>query len=91
MKITKKSLESIKGKLVRVRWTDASADSTDDGSIKELLRDHESCVYDTYGLMIGLAKGEVVLASDQRAEKKDEYRGKLNLPKKCLLDLEVIR
>ena len=91
MKITKKSLESIKGKLIRVRWTDASADSTDDGSIKELLRDHESCVYDTYGLMIGLAKGEVVLASDQRAEKKDEYRGKLNLPKKCLIDLEVIR
>ena len=91
MKITKKSLESIKGKLVRVRWTDASADSTDDGSIKELLRDHESCVYDTYGLMIGLAKGEVVLASAQRAEKKDEYRGKLNLPKKCLIDLEVIR
>ena len=91
MKITKKSLESIKGKLVRVRWTDASADSTDDGSIKELLRDHESCVYDTYGLMIGLAKGEVVLASDQRAEKKDEYRGKLNLPKKCLIDLDVIR
>ena len=91
MKITKKSLESIKGKLVRVRWTDASADSTDDGSIKELLRDHESCVYDTYGLMIGLAKGEVVLASDQRAEKNDEYRGKLNLPKKCLIDLEVIR
>jgi len=42
-------------------------------------------------LMIGLAKGEVVLASDQRVEKKDEYRGKLNLPKKCLLDLEVIR
>ena len=91
MKITKKLLEGIKGKLVRVRWTDASADSTDDGSIKELLRDHESCVYDTYGLMIGLAKGEVVLASDKRVEKKDEYRGKLNLPKKCLLDLEVIR
>ena len=42
MKITKKSLERIKGKLVRVRWTDASADSTDDGSISELLRDHEA-------------------------------------------------
>ncbi len=53
MKITKKTLESIKGKLVRVRWVDASADSTDDGSIKELLRDHESCMYDTYGLVIG--------------------------------------
>ena len=91
MKITKKSLEDIKGKLVRVRWADASADSTDDGSIKELLRDHESCMYDTYGLLIGLAKGEVVLASDKRVEKKDEYRGKLNLPKQCVIDIEVIR
>ena len=32
MKITKKSLDRIKGKLVRIRWEDASADSTDDGS-----------------------------------------------------------
>ena len=55
MKITKKTLDAIKGKLVRIRWVDASADSTDDGSIKELLRDHESCMYDTYGLIIGLS------------------------------------
>ena len=48
-------------------------------------------MYDTYGLIIGLSKGEIVLTSDQRVEKKDEYRGKLNIPKKCLLDLEVIR
>jgi len=91
MKITKKSLDGINGKLVRIRWADASADSTDDGSISELLRDHETCVYDTYGLLIGLIKGDIVLTSDKRVEKKDEYRGKLNIPKKCLLDLEVIR
>jgi hypothetical protein len=91
MKITKKLLDGINGKLVRVRWADASADSTDDGSIKELLRDHESCLYDTYGLVIGLIKGDVVLTSDKRVGKKDEYRGKLNIPKSCVVDLEVIR
>ncbi len=48
-------------------------------------------MYDTYGLVIGLIKGDVVLTSDKRVEKKDEYRGKLNIPKKCLVELEVIR
>ena len=38
-----------------------------------------------------LIKGDIVLTSDKRVEKKDEYRGKLNIPKKCLIDLEVIR
>jgi|TARA_R100000750_G_C2328303_1_gene89122 hypothetical protein len=90
MKITKKSVAGIKGKLVRIRWSDASADATDDGSPKELLRDHDSCIYDTFGLVIGFSKGDLVLTSDRRVGPKEEYRGKLNIPKMCVIDLEVI-
>ena len=90
MKITKKSMNDMKGKLVRVRWSDASADATDDGSSKELLRDHDACIYDTYGLVIGLTKGDLVLTSDKRVGKKDEYRGKLNIPKTCVIEFEVV-
>tara|TARA_R110002051_G_scaffold175164_3_gene245211 strand:- start:235 stop:507 length:273 start_codon:yes stop_codon:yes gene_type:complete len=89
MKITKKLIDSIKGKLVCVRWPDASADATDDGSPNELLRDHDSCIYDTYGLVIGLTKIDLVLTSDKRVG-KEEYRGKLNIPRKWVMNLEVI-
>ena len=52
--ITNKFLKSIpEGSLVRVRWPDASADACDDGSPKEILRDHLSVVYDSYGLVCG--------------------------------------
>ena len=90
-KITAKFLKSIKqGSLVRVTWPDASADATDDGSPKVLLRDHDAIVYQTYGLFIGLAKGDLVLTSDKRVD-KDEYRGKLNIPRKWIMDIEVIQ
>ena len=90
-RITTKFLKSIKqGALVKVTWPDASADATDDGSPKVLLRDHDAIVYQTYGLFIGLAKGDLVLTSDKRVD-RDEYRGKLNIPRKWIMDIEVIQ
>ena len=90
MKNITKQLKKIKaGSLVRVRWPDASGDTTGDGSIQALLRDHESVVYDTYGLYIGVSKGDVILTNDKRVD-KDEYRGTLNIPKKWVIDIEEI-
>ena len=90
MKITTKKIREIEGKLVRVRWPDASADPTEEGSPKELLRDHEAVIYDTYGLVVGLVKGDLVMTSDKRVG-KNEQRGKLNIPKNWIIELEVIR
>jgi hypothetical protein len=90
MKITVKKIKEIEGKLVRVRWPDASADPTEEGSPKELLRDHEAVIYDTYGLVVGLIKGDLILTSDKRVG-KNEQRGTLNIPKKWIMELEVIR
>ncbi len=90
-KITGKFLKSIpQGSLVRVRWPDASADACDDGSASELLRDHLSVIYDSYGLWIGVSREDVVLTSDQRVD-KDEYRGKLNIPKRWVMEVEIIK
>ncbi len=90
-KITTKFLKSIpQGSLCRVRWPDASADACDDGSPSELLRDHLSVIYDSYGLWIGISKEDVVLTSDKRVD-KDEYRGKINIPKRWVMEVEMIR
>ena len=90
-KITNKFLKSIpQGSLVRVRWPDASADACDDGSPDEILRDHLSVVYDSYGLWIGVSREDVILTNDKRVD-KDEYRGKLNNPKRWVMDIEVIK
>ena len=90
-KITNKFLKSIpQGALVRVRWPDASADACDDGSPSEILRDHLSVVYDSYGLWIGVSREDVILTNDKRVD-KDEYRGKLNIPKRWVMDIEVIK
>ena len=89
--ITNKFLKSIpEGSLVRVRWPDASADACDDGSPKEILRDHLSVVYDSYGLWIGMSKEDVIMTSDKRID-NDEYRGKINIPKRWIMDIEVIK
>ena len=89
--ITNKFLKSIpEGSLVRVRWPDASADACDDGSPKEILRDHLSVVYDSYGLWIGVSKEDVIMTSDKRVD-NDEYRGKLNIPKRWVMDIEIVR
>ena len=90
-KATEKFLKTIhQGSLVRVRWPDASADACDDGSPSELLRDHLSVIYDSYGLWIGVSKGDIVLTNDKRVS-KDEYRGKINIPKRWVMDIEIIR
>ena len=90
-KITNKFLKSIpEGSLVRVRWPDASADACDDGSPKEILRDHLSVVYDSYGLWIGMSKEDVIMTSDKRID-NDEYRGKIHIPKRWIMDIEVIK
>ena len=90
-KITNKFLKSIpEGSLVRVRWPDASADACDDGSPKEILRDHLSVVYDSYGLWIGMSKEDVIMTSDKRID-NDEYRGKINIPKRWIMDIDVIK
>ena len=90
-KITNKFLKSIpEGSLVRVRWPDASADACDDGSPKEILRDHLSVVYDSYGLWIGMSKEDVIMTSNKRID-NDEYRGKINIPKRWIMDIEVIK
>jgi hypothetical protein len=89
-RITKKTFEAITpGSLIRVRWPDASAGATDDGSIQEILDDHDPVVYDTVGFFIGVAKGDVVLTSDQRVD-RDEYRGTLNIPKKWIIEIQLI-
>lgn len=89
-RITKKTFEAIApGSLIRVRWPDASAGATDDGSIQEILDEHDPVVYDTVGFFIGLAKGDVVLTSDKRVD-RDEYRGTLNIPKKWIIEIEPI-
>ena len=89
-KITSKFLKSIEpGSLLRVRWPDASCELTD-GSPSELLRDHDAVIYDTFGLYIGLAKGDVVMTSDKRVGRL-EYRQKLNIPRKWVLEIEIIR
>ena len=75
---------------MRVRWSDASADAYDDGSPKEILRDHLSVTYDSYGLWIGISKEDVVLTNDKRVD-KDEYRGKINIPKRWVMEIEVVR
>jgi len=90
-KITNKFLKSIpEGSLVRVRWPDASADACDDGSPKEILRDHLSVVYDSYGLWIGMSKEDVIMTSDKRID-NEEYRGKINIPKRWIMDIEIVR
>ena len=89
-RITKKTFDAITpGSLIRVRWPDASAGATDDGSIQEILDDHDPVVYDTVGFYIGLAKGDLVLTSDQRVD-RDEYRGTLNIPKKWIMEIQII-
>ncbi len=89
-RITRKTFEAITpGSLIRVRWPDASAGATDDGSIQEILDDHDPVVYDTVGFFIGVAKGDVVLTSDQRVD-RNEYRGTLNIPKKWIIEVEII-
>ena len=89
--ITNKFLKSIpQGSLVRVRWPDASADACDDGSPKEILRDHLSVVYDSYGLWIGMSKEDVIMTSDKLVD-NDEYRGKINIPKRWIMDIEIVR
>ena len=89
--ITSKFLKSIpESSLVRVRWPDASADACDDGSPKEILRDHLSVVYDSYGLWIGMSKEDVIMTSDKRVD-NDEYRGKINIPKRWIMDIEIVR
>ena len=60
-----------------------------DGSIASLLRDHEAVIYDTYGLYIGVSKGDLILTNDKRVD-KDEYRGTLNIPKKWVIYIEEI-
>ena len=77
------------GSLCRVKWPDASGDVTGDGSPEIILRDHEAVIYDTYGLYIGVSKGDVILTSDKRFD-KDEFRGTLNIPKKWVMEFEVI-
>ena len=90
-KIPNKFLKSIpEGSLVRVRWPDASADACDDGAPIEILRDHLSVIYDSYGLWIGITKEDVVLTNDKRVD-KDEYRGKINIPKRWVMEIEVIK
>ena len=89
--ITNKFLKSIpQGSLVRVRWPDASADACDDGSPKEILREHLSVVYDSYELWIGMSKEDVIMTSDKRVD-NDEYRGKINIPKRWIMDIEIVR
>jgi len=89
-KITGKFLKSIEeGSLVRVRWPDASADACDDGSPKVLLRDHLSVIYDSYGLWIGVSKEDIILTNDKLVH-KNEYRGKINIPKRWVMEIEVI-
>ena len=75
---------------MRVRWPDVSADACDAGSPKEILRDHLSVIYDSYGLWIGISKEDVVLTNDKRVD-KDEYRGKINIPKRWVMEIEVIK
>ena len=41
-------------------------------------------------MVIGLTKIDLVLTSDKRVG-KEEYRGKLNIPRKWIMNLEVIR
>ncbi len=60
-----------------------------DGSIASLLRDHEAVIYDTYGLYIGVSKGDMILTSEKVVD-KDDYRGTLNIPKKWVIDIEEI-
>jgi|TARA_R100000049_G_C1945082_1_gene90019 hypothetical protein len=102
-KITKKFLRELpieEGDLCRVRWPDAACDGTADGSPKEILRDHETIVYDTYGLYLGLAKvthegvaiTDLVMTSDKRVwDGKAEHRGSLSIPLKMIMEIEVIR
>jgi len=47
-------------------------------------------VYDSYGLWIGVSREDVILTNDKRVD-KDEYRGKLNIPKRWVMDIEVIK
>ena len=75
---------------MRVRGPDASAEAVEDGTPKEILRDHLSVIYDSYGLWIGISKEDVVLTNDKRVD-KDEYRGKINIPKRWVMEIEVIR
>jgi hypothetical protein len=49
-----------------------------------------SVIYDSYGLWIGISKEDVVLTNDKRVD-KDEYRGKINIPKRWVMEIEVIR
>ena len=75
---------------MRVRWPDASAEAVEDGTHKEILRDHLSVIYDSYGLWICISKEDVVLTNDKRGD-KDEYRGKINIPKRWVMEIEVIK
>ena len=47
-------------------------------------------MYDSYGLWIGMSKEDVIMTSDKRID-NDEYRGKINIPKRWIMDIEVIK
>lgn len=89
MKITARHLRKVPvGALVRVRWPDASAEPTESGTAEEMVGNHKATIYDTFGLYLGYNKVDVILSNDQEVD--GEYRGKLNIPRRWLMDLQII-
>jgi hypothetical protein len=90
MRKTAKSLKALKvGDWVKVYWTDPSADSVEDGSAKELIKANKPIKYGTLGHFIGMSKEEVILCNDERQEKKDEWRGTLNIAIALIYRVEI--
>ena len=90
MKKTLKDLKALKvGDWVKVYWPDPSADSVEDGSAKELVKNNKPIKYGTLGHFIGMSKEELILCNDQRQGKTDEWRGTLNIPISLIYRIEL--
>lgn len=70
------------GQVLEVTWVDIHADSTHDGSSKDLVDNYQDITYRTLGYFIGINKKKkvLILSNDVRHDKEDEYRGTMYIP-----------